>query len=111
VEFKDEVESEKRKRTIRIIEEGVKSEHWSILKNEIDRLIKRNEMYLEGFNRKAFKSENDIKEHTQIVIATNFMRWFLNLNEKIIEDNLSFFKRIEWFADRVLNRAESFVKK
>lgn len=110
MDYKDEVESEKRKRTIRIIEEGHKSEYWTILESEVKKLIKRNELYLEGFNKKAFKSDDEIQEHTRIVIATNFMKWFLNLNEKIVNDNLSFFRKMERFAKESFNRVNSFVK-
>jgi hypothetical protein len=111
MDYKDEVESEKRKKIIRIVEEGQKSEYWSILESEVKKLIKRNELYLEGFNKKAFKGDDEIKEHTKLVIATNFMRWFLNLNEKIINDNLSFFRKMERFAKETYNRVNSFVKK
>jgi hypothetical protein len=111
VEFNKEVEAEKRKKTIRILEEGVKSDHWIILKSEVELLIKKNEIYLEAFNRRPIKDDKELTEHTRIVQVTNFMRWFLGINERIIEDNLSFFKKMERFAETAFSRVESFVKK
>lgn len=110
MDYEKEKEVEKRKRIIRIVEEGKKSDHWKILEAEIQKLVQRNEKYLENYNKKIFKDEKEVQEHDHTVIATNFMKWFLKLNDKIIEDNLSFFKKMERFVKNTVHRANSFVK-
>lgn len=97
-----------RERKMRIVEEGSKSEYWKILKEEVERHITQYDNYLNRLDSRLL-TEKDLKERNDIIFQRKFMKWFLNINEKIMKDQEKFFDTIKKGFGDAVKRVESFV--
>lgn len=99
----------KHERIARLVEEGSKSEYWVILKSEVDKHIAHYENYLDRLNHKRL-TPKDLDERNDMIFQLKFMKWFLNINEKIMQDQTNFFSKLSSNVENIYKRAESFVK-
>lgn len=110
MDFKDEQKAYNREKIIRIIEDGMKSEYWKVLKGEVERHLESYDNYLTRLDSKRL-SEKDLNERNEIIFQRKFMKWFLGINEKILKDQESWFNKMGRGLETVYNRVETFVKR
>lgn len=109
MERKDMLEVSRREKVLRIVEEGSNSEYWNILKSEIEKYIKEYDNLIERLDNKEL-TEKDLRERNERVFQRKFMRWFLNINEKIIKDQKSWFDKFRSTMEFMYERVTHFVK-
>ena len=108
--FEQEKKAYRKEKIAITVEDGMKSEYWKILKANIEKQIKVYDTYLESLNNRKL-TEKDIVERNQRVFERKFMKWFLGINDRILNEQLTFLEKIRNSAENVYQRAVSFVKK
>lgn len=88
---------------IQVVEEGMKSEYWKILKQVILQWKKEEQSYLDSFRNKKITSQNmDIYNRTSERLE--YLEKFLTINEKIISHNNSIVEKLKSLMDKLLQR-------
>lgn len=107
--FDSELTKQERERRLRIVKNGKNGEFWSILKSELEILVKVESGYLDSYKGRGI-SDKDLMVYNKSVARLNTLNELLNMPQIIITHNENFLKRI---ADKVKKGFEyvSFVNK
>ena len=98
-----------RERIIRVVDEAKGKEYWIILKSVIMQWIKEEHIHLDRFKARGLGAD-DMAAYNRGVDRIVYLHKFLNINESIIEYNISILEKAKLSAKKVYRQVESFVK-
>ena len=91
------------------IEEGQKSQYWKHLKRKIEGWLEAEKKHLQIMNLKLIRTVEDLEDRNDSVKMINLFKQFLEINDTILSEKLSFIGSAKPVVQDRFKRSENFV--
>lgn len=95
---------------IGIIEDGIKSDYWKLLKQAINEWITEEHKRLNYYKQSGIHSKDEMDKYNRTVDRLKYLNKLLTINETIVEYHKSWLDKVKEKAEEYLYVGESLLK-
>ena len=100
-----------REQIINAVIDGRNSEYWRILKIELNRMLERENTYLDGFKKSGIRPDGiEVDNYNRSKDRFRDIQRFLAINETIVNHNLTALQKMRAKVTEVASTVNSFVR-
>lgn len=101
---------DERRYIIGIVEDGVKSDYWKLLKEVIIEWIEEENRMLDSYKRLGISKDGEIDKYNRSVDRIVYLKKMLMVNETIVGHQRSFIQKALETVNDFMRRGESFFE-
>lgn len=109
-EMDNQEEIKERGWIVQTVQDGSKSEYWSILREVAMEWLKRENAALDSYKKVGIRNDEDRAKYNRVVDRIEYIKLFLNINEDIINHNMGFIDKLKLKVNPIIQKVESFCK-
>lgn len=94
---------------IETVREGVKSEYWTILRNQILEWVEDEKRLRTYYNNVGIKDETERNKFNRAIDRLEYLKRFYDINEIIIKKHMTILERLKRSAKDLYDKTESFI--